>query len=151
MTLKILGINKFERDLTGYVKDRLPEEVDTLQKKIVFDLLGKIVKRTPVGDPDFWQGPAPAGYVGGRARANWQVQVNVAEPHDRVVDGVDDNGAPTISRGEAEALTAKPFGITWIFNNVPYIIRLEDGWSRQTPPGGMIALSVEEVDKSFGG
>ncbi len=150
MSIKIQGVDEFARDLTAFAKIRLPKEVKLVQTKIAFDLLGKIVRRTPVGDPDLWSQPAPPGYVGGRARANWQVQVG-GTPGNDVIEQEDAGGETTIADGESEVLAADPFSIIWIFNNVPYIVRLEEGWSSQAAPGVMIALSVEEVDASFGG
>lgn len=148
MTITIKGLDQLDRELTRFSKVVIPEEVSLLQRKIVFDLLGRIVRKTPVGNPDLWKNPPPPGYVGGRARANWQVEVGVTDPNDRQVDAVDTAGAVTISKGEAVALGAKPFDITWIFNNVPYIVRLENGWSSQAPPGHMIQLSILEVEAS---
>ncbi len=148
MTITIKGLDQLDRELTRFSQVTIPEDVSKLQRKIVFDLLGRIVKRTPVGNPDLWKNPPPPGYVGGRARANWQVEVGVNDPGNKQVDGVDAAGAVTISKGEAAALGAKPFDITWIFNNVPYIVRLENGWSSQAAPGHMIQLSILEVEAS---
>jgi len=55
------------------------------------DIFGRIVKRTPVGKPSEWKKPnsAPAGYTGGRLRANWQVEFNHAPT------GVIDSTTPT--------------------------------------------------------
>lgn len=87
----------------------------------------------------------PAGYVGGRFRANWQLAENavaIGELYDenasnypnrqQVVDAMDAN------------ITNNPAGKVFYFsNNLPYAQRLEDGWSSQAPEG-MVALTTVE-------
>lgn len=38
--------------------------------------------------------------------------------------------------------------IYWLSNNLPYIERLEYGYSKQTP-AGMVRLSIEEVKRHY--
>ncbi len=45
---------------------------DLVVRKVVLDIGTRVVLRSPVGDPDLWEGKAPKGYVGGRFRGNWQ-------------------------------------------------------------------------------
>jgi hypothetical protein len=140
------NLEDFEVDLTTFFEKTVPAAHLALQKKIALDLLRKIVLRTPVGNPDLWKAErAPPGYVGGRARANWQVSINV-EPGAAAKDDRDKQGTATISQGEAAILgLTQPGGVIWLFNNVPYILRLENGWSTQAPQG-MLRLAIAELE-----
>lgn len=141
-SIEVRGLASFELDLRQFGNVTVPEASLALQKKLALDLLTKIVLRNPVGNPDLWQTPPPPGYVGGRSRGNWQLRREVT---DNQVDRIDPDGTATISAGTGNMLSiTKPFGIIWIFNNVPYIIRLEHGWSSQAPQG-MVAQSLAEI------
>lgn len=98
----------------------------TVQKRVAFDLFGRIVRKTPVDK--------------GRARASWNISLNQA---DRTVqpDGLAHYPAPSLS----VALAPLPGQEIWISNNLPYIVELEKGHSKQAPHG-MAALSIAEVD-----
>lgn len=84
------------------------------------------------------------GYVGGRFRGNWQVSVSF--PSTQPIDRIDPNGSQTIAAGAAalEAFTAGPS--IYIMNNLPYALRLENGWSKQAP-AGMVAVTVVEFER----
>lgn len=120
------------------------KRVDVVTKKIVIDLGTKIVLRTPVGDPSTWQSPAPSGYVGGRARANWQYGNGIMP--EGALSIVDKDGSTTINRIIGGVQASKAASIHWIANNLPYIKPLEEGWSNQAPQG-MLRLSVIEFEQ----
>lgn len=108
-------------------------------KKVLIDIGARIVERTPVGDPSIWAGPAPKGYVGGRARGSWQYSINAPASGDTIV--IDPTGASTVA-----AITNKinPIpAIHYISSNLPYIQALENGWSSQAP-NGMVGLTAIE-------
>lgn len=105
------------------------------------DLFGKIIKRTPVGNPSEWASPAPKGYTGGSARANWQASLNSAKTDE--VDATDKSGGPTIENAGAIVATAKIGDSIYLVNNLPYINRLENGWSGQAA-SGMVNVTVAE-------
>ena len=133
---------RFDRDLKAFGK-ALGIEVVTVQKKVSFDLFRRLVSRTPVDT--------------GRARSGW----NIAVDHpDRSVPApiehtdMQTGKAPSPAAGEiraAEVGTAlaalKPgdYRPVWISNNLPYIVELEKGHSRQAP-AGMVALSIAETE-----
>ncbi|WP_341519828.1 HK97 gp10 family phage protein [Pseudomonas sp. G.S.17] len=109
------------------------------------ELFSSVIKMTPVGDPDGWKYPllAPPGYVGGRARGNWQA--SVGSPVDGEVERLDQSGGSTIS--DAEGKTPQGAGqVTYLTNNLPYIERLENGWSDQAA-AGMVTVSMDRVSK----
>lgn len=119
-------------------------------KKVVIDLGTEIVIKTPVGDPNEWASPAPAGYVGGRARGSWQYAKGAPASGD--VDTIDptepQRGNPSANvssrRVAVGALTGDPIDVHYITSNLPYMRRLEyEGWSRQAPDG-MVRKSIAE-------
>lgn len=80
----------------------------------------------------------------GRARSNWLVTVGspsgiTIEPHVKGSKGStgDANVRVTIEQGTAQIGTyASPDqGAVYISNNLPYIVRLNQGWSAQAPAG----------------
>lgn len=70
----------------------------------------------------------------GKARANWQTSLN--SPILNAIDKMDASGAEAIR--DIGGVTAQ-FGGTdssiWISNNLPYINRLNNGWSKKADPG----------------
>lgn len=71
----------------------------------------------------------------GRARSNWIVSINVKVDTVRepLAPGVAATG-PAIAEGQKIALTYKPGdSAVYIQNSVPYIKRLNEGWSKQAP------------------
>lgn len=145
--MAVTNLQEFNKEIDAFRKV-VPEKHLALQKKIMLDLLTKIVYRTPVGNPDLWKTKyPPAGYVGGRARANWQVSLD-NEPPAGTVEQEDAAGGNTIAGGIAQISSARPGGVIWLYNNLPYIVRLEFGWSSQAP-AGMVRLSVAEIEAAF--
>lgn len=67
----------------------------------------------------------------GRARSNWQVELN--QPASGTAEPVAASAA--VAAAEAKIATAKPGDTIHITNNLPYIGRLNDGWSAQAPAG----------------
>ncbi len=97
--------------------------------------LTAVTLATPVGNPTLWKNPESAapGYVGGRARFNWQTAIGVQLTG--VLEDVDPSGVKTIDRGK-DALANYQLGPEIIItNNVPYIERLNNGHSTQAPAG----------------
>lgn len=141
----------FELALNDFIEDVVPDAHLALQKKIAFDLLGRIIDKNPVGNPSNWKGypprKPPAGYVGGRSRSNWQVSITT--PGLSSVVGIDKTGSTAETAGLAAMTGAKPYGTIWIYNNVTYIRRLEEGWSKQARTG-MVAVSLAEIEAGLG-
>lgn len=144
------GLKKFNADLIVFAEETMPKQHLVIQKKIAFDLFRKIITKNPVGNPDNWKRKyRPPGYVGGRSRGNWQISITAPDDSekDTFETGVE-TGTPPGPLLEAEGLTSMAqakFGQTiWIYNNVRYIKRLEDGWSKQAS-AGMVAVSVAEI------
>lgn len=101
-----------------------------------FAILRNLIAGSPVGDPTTWLNPAPAGYVGGHFRRNWQVSTGASLGE---LEGQDISGASTMAAGKAVIDAAATGGRTFlrliIQNNVPYANRIAQGWSRQAEAG----------------
>lgn len=131
---------EFDLDLKKFAKE-INVEFATVVKKVVFDLYGKITVKTPVDT--------------GRARASWGIAANVV-PEDR---GADIQVTPLSGEGigaeqrkrtiDPMDIDKDPFRVWWIYNSLPYIQRLEEGWSGQAP-SGMVAMSIQELRGEIG-
>ena len=100
-------------------------------RRVALDALTRIVERTPVDT--------------GRARGNWFVEIGGGGVE--VSAEVDKSGAVTIASGGAEIARYQEvdgFPVIQIYNNLPYIRRLEDGYSGQAP-SGMVSITVTEL------
>ncbi|MEC7965396.1 MAG: HK97 gp10 family phage protein, partial [Pseudomonadota bacterium] len=80
----------------------------------------------------------------GRARANWQVTIGTVP--NGTLDLTDKTGQATISRATATAAGLKAGDVIYMVNNLPYIQRLEDGYSGQAP-AGMVGLAVQDFQE----
>ena len=148
---------QFNRELDEFAERAMPDAALAVQKKIAIDLFSGIIEKNPVGNPTLWKNPAPKGYVGGRSRANWAISitrpVGAGFGADKEPTEGSSTGAPIAGtqqvEGFAEMAKAKFGGTIWIFNNVRYIKRLEEGWSGQAP-AGMVAITLAEISAGLG-
>ena len=118
--------NEINRAIRGSIVEEVREIGAGFARQIVF--------RTPVGMPETWKNPPPPGYKPGHARKNWRA--SIGRKLNDEVPGVDPGGGST---------TAELFNVVRSYNNprqalmfqngVPYIRRLNAGWSRQAAPG----------------
>lgn len=84
---------------------------------------------------------APAGYVGGRLKANWQVSQNA--PKTGTLDTTDKSGATTIA--QIEAGMGGWGSVTYLANNLPYAHAIEfDGHSKQAA-AGMVRVNFARI------
>lgn len=89
----------------------------------------------------------------GRARANWQVNVGSPETESipAYVGGAKGstgaaNAQAAIAQGEAAIGARQPGQSIFISNNLPYIARLNDGYSAQAPAGFVQTTIQRAVD-----
>lgn len=94
-----------------------------------FVLATRVIGLTPVGNPDLWKEKPPAGYVGGRARGNWQSSTGT--PASGETQKIDPGGGSSLADARSTAAQIGKNDVSYIVNNVPYIQRLDRGWSRQ--------------------
>lgn len=102
-------------------------KVNEFGRALGLEVLSRLIRKTPVDT--------------GHARGNW-----FAQPKRASTDEVDGRTAGTaLTEGAAEIdvwdITRAEMHLT---NNVPYIERLEDGWSGQAP-NGMAKTTIVEV------
>ena len=115
----------FASDVEAYAK-KAGASLDETSRAIVLELFGSVIKDTPVDT--------------GRAKGNWQTTIGA--PASGTVDRL----------GESEALAdvsqqTASFGagkVIYLSNGLPYILRLEYGWSKQQP-GGMVRRNVSRI------
>lgn len=146
--------------------DQLKDEIKALNeanreivKVVAIELFGSVINSTPVGNPSLWvykhpqrgyvdfltyRNPPP-GYTGGTARANWFLterapSIQVTESRDK--------GERTAARVAREIAAKRLTGSLYLTNNLPYIERLEDGWSGQAP-AGMVKLNIARIQPMF--
>ena len=130
-----IDVKKFKIKVNDELEDVLVTSQE-FKEKIAFDLFAGIIKDTPVDT--------------GRARGNWMVSLGSA------VEAVVDSG-PTISNDEPVPSAVKNEGLSTISkskpgqdivisNNLPYIVFLEEGTTKQNAKG-MVAHNVARVSK----
>lgn len=143
----------FEQDMK-----RFEEKVAGASEKAIraagLQVFTSIIERTPVGNPDIWLAKDsdgnyvdflsvndyPEGYIGGTARGNWQTAVGRRPTG--TIDDQDESGRQTIAAANLAAAKFTLADTLYFANHLPYIRRLEEGWSSQAPEG-MVANSIE--------
>lgn len=137
----------------GKFAEKAKGNAQTVVRKVSIDVLSKVVMRTPVGNPSLWKSKPPAGYVGGRLRANWFVTYE--NPSTLTTADKDRNGSNTILRGSSVINRATPDAPIYIMNNLPYARPVEYGHSKLQAPAGMVRVTVTEfqtyVDNAVAG
>lgn len=135
-------VGSFTLDLQKFVA-KAGARADAAVGEVVRALALKVDERSPVGDPIYWKGPAPKGYVGGHFRGNWQLGIGALPAG--IVPGVDPDGGRTRAEIAAAIPEQAAGNVYYLANNVPYALRIEHGWSRQAP-AGVVGITVTEFD-----
>lgn len=133
MGIKLEGIERLEAAFRQIVDKQIPERVSRFHRMVTLLLHSKIVEKTPVDT--------------GRARVSWIATVaRASESFSPPIKG--SQSAQAAARSLAQAAAAMdglpPYSQTFIANNLPYIRRLEEGYSSQAP-SGMVGLSIQEI------
>ena len=126
----------FVVDLSRITKE-YADRLDTIVRKVAFDLFGRVIMRSPVDT--------------GRFRQNWQLGIN--QQPTGVLAGTDQGSVNQSGIGNSEAkervgadlASAKGGDIIYLINNLSYAERLEEGYSPQAT-GGVVAVSVAEFE-----
>lgn len=104
-------------------------------KDIGMDLIQGVVTATPVDT--------------GAARANWIASKTPIKTYDE--SATDKTGQGAINRAFVFfAQNAKLGSVIYLQNNLPYIERLENGWSDQAPLG-MVSTTLNAIKQKYGG
>ena len=99
-------------------------------KSLSLQLLRLIVMGTPVDT--------------GRARGNWQLAIN--SPQGGTTERTDKAGDAVLADANAALVAVKDFEAIWLSNNLPYILRLEEGSSSQAPEG-FVAKAIDAIER----
>lgn len=115
-----MNLNQFGDKIKRVAVD-VPKNADEIVRKVALAADQAIVMATPVDT--------------GRARANWQVGIGAA-PAGSVEYSGGAGGSVSYATAAASSVVTtykgQPGGI-WLVNNLPYIQRLNEGWSAQAP------------------
>lgn len=82
----------------------------------------------------------------GRARANWVLGVN--RINTATTSGTDKGGSATVTRIATGMPRTTAGSIFYVTNTLPYIQRLEDGYSKQSP-AGMVKTTVAALPRAI--
>lgn len=132
----------FSADLQKWADSAKVKIEDVVHRTAELALEG-CVFRSPVGDPTTWKYVAPAGYVPGTFKANWNVGIGDMDTSISLA-AKDRDGGETLARGRNRINASDAWGgyPIWITNSLPYAHRLEyEGWSQQAP-AGMARLTI---------
>ena len=146
----------WKAEIDQFMEDEVVGRVVSVQKTIMMDALGKVVEKTPVGNRRRWKRniersqrglpPLPKGYVGGHARKNWQIAINRRPTNE--VRGTDAGGNDTVANGMQRVRQIDEPCIAYLSNLLPYMNRLEGGWSK-TAPNGIVGPTVRELLQKY--
>ena len=130
-------------------------------RAIALDAFETIIRLTPVGDPDYWDGhprawngnvgnlKPPKGYIGGNARNNWWISFNqpIGDPSGR---NPDQSASNQSAADAASVVNAKIGDRIYFQNGVPHILKLENGsGSPRQAPHGMVAITFANLEAHF--
>lgn len=138
-----------ETDFNEFAKKTL-QRADRLIRAVGIKTFSAVIRDTPVGDPDLWKvnegktkPKPPAGYVGGRLRANWRCSLGMP---DTSTDESTDRNRGLVAVNDV-CQTADRKKTLWLSNSLPYAYRIEyEGWSRQAPEG-MVRRNVTRIKR----
>ena len=115
----------FAKDFERFAK-LTNASLDETGRAITLELFGSVIKDTPVDT--------------GRARGNWQT--SLGSPKDSEINR---NGSgPALAEVASESAKFCMGKVIYLANNLPYIYRLEFGWSQQQP-GGMVRRNAARI------
>ena len=144
-------------EMDEFVESEVVGKVLETQRAMMLELLNKVVMITPVGNRARWKrnierkakglkGLLPKGYVGGHARKNWQVKLHRRPTNE--IKGTDSSGRQTLANGERAIAKLDKLTIGYISNLLPYMDRLENGWSKSAPDG-IAGPAVAQVRQKY--
>lgn len=119
---------QFSIEIDKFLDTDVPEAIMAATKAISMHVLNGVVMKTPVDT--------------GRARGNWIVSLE--SPVSGTVDKNDKAGSQMIAEGTGIIGSMTEPKTVFVQNNLPYIERLENGYSKQSP-AGMVAITVAEI------
>jgi hypothetical protein len=119
------------------------ERLSRIGRALAMRGIDLLTERSPVGNPSLWKNPAPAGYVGGRFKGNWQVEVGGINFDNSLPP--DASGSGSIARGAAKIGAWDGIGRLYVTNSMPYSKRIEyEHWSQQAP-AGLVRITARDL------
>lgn len=109
--------NEWKKWLDKEIKASLKLDSEILEDTAK-EFKNRVQKKTPTGDPSLWHYKAPPGYKPGTLKASWEMDMEY---------------------------TGGVIKAAFVYNPQPYAAAVEQGWSTQTPPGGMMRTTILEV------
>lgn len=161
MTANTENARKFALDLSKFISVDVPKAAVKAHQQITLDVLRRLVRKSPVGNPAKWKVNIYGlkkkskqrrfqGYIGGTFRGFWQVYAGTDPGNGQTppAEGTRPRtAAETNSAGSAAVQGLVPFSKTYVVNGLPYAERLNTGWSFQAP-AGFFELAIAEVVNS---
>lgn len=108
--MSVSNLNEFNEAVLAF-GEHVPESAAVIHRHYALQALRSVVLDTPVDS--------------GRLRANWQQTLDA--PAETVVATLDPTGTATLRRGERAIAAIKPFGTSFLSNNLPYAEVVENG------------------------
>jgi len=134
MVVTIVNLKQFNAGVNSFVKNLDERQVPNFIIGLAIRIYSGVVRRNPVKT--------------GRSRANWQI--NVGSITSEKVENFSNSNADGQQRILQGLLKLRQIGkkaigsIIYIYNNVHYILGLEDGKSKQAPVG-MVRVTFAEI------
>lgn len=99
--------------------------------KALEDLVGEVARKTMTALVQDIAVVTPK--LTGLATGNWEV--TIGRPSNTTSENLDVSGGATINAAQSVILSTKniKYPVMWLTNNQPYIVRLNDGWSKKAP------------------
>ncbi|MAT70364.1 MAG: hypothetical protein CMJ58_12665 [Planctomycetaceae bacterium] len=118
----------FDADVARFVK-RARDGANKLTRGVELELFRSAIMDTPVDT--------------GRLRGNWQY--SHGRPVDQERDAEDQSGVRTTSEMQSGVLSAPWPRKSYLRNNLPYAIRIEEGHSTIKAPQGMVRRNLRRI------
>lgn len=110
------------------ISKELSEFVGETLRELAIDIDRRVILETPVDT--------------GAARSNWLASIGGPDMSTAEID----IGA-ALQKGAVTISGAQDYDTVFISNNLPYIERLNEGWSQQAPTGYIDQIITEEVQR----
>ena len=126
---------------------KLDKQIASVTRKmneVTYDAMVLVIERidevSPVGDVALWKYPqrAPKNYVGGQFRGNWQLGVDSAPTGD-LPGNIDPSGVQTVAANISKLPQMASRHKYYLVNNLPYAVRIDQGWSHKAAANHMMA------------
>ena len=116
------------------ISDKVDRVLSEATRATLFEVSTAIIKETPAKT--------------GRARGNWQASVGRGASGE--VEGIKSkrHGQAVAISSVDQSVSVAVGGVYFLTNNLPYIERLEYGWSQQAP-SGMVRTNMQQFNRLF--